>query len=144
MSEIQDDTRPVRTTTRRTLLVIGDETILFDPDKLLVSEVVAIEDQQTGAGLTWPQVMGGLAIGAGSALRACVWIMRKRSNPKLKISDVEFAWGDITQEDPDVLAEYGGIPLGEAFGDTEVAEGNDDTAVSEDPKDLTEAPPEPA
>lgn len=136
MPEETEDTRPVRNRTDRFLLIVGDEEILFDPGKLLVSEVVAIEK---AAQLVWAQVIGGLNMGNGSALQAAVWIMRKRSNPKLKLSEVEFAWGDLTNLDPDYRTEYGGIPRGEAFGDEEVADDNQpedrpqDEAPKEDP-----------
>lgn len=151
MSEFQDDTRPVRTRTDRFLLVIGDhetegaelEEILFDPDKLLVSEATAIERMTT---LTFPQLIGGLNIGAASALQAAIWVMRKRSNPKLRLQDVEFSMGDLRNLDPDYRPEYGGIPRGEAFGDdiedqvNGALEGDPDVAggnEGEAPKDLT-------
>lgn len=155
MSEIQDDTRPERTRTARFLLSLGDhsdkdaekEEILFDPDKLLVSEVVAIEK---AANLTWPQVMAGLNIGAASALRAAIWIMRKRANPKLQLHEVEFNWGELRNLDPDYRPEYGGIPRGGAFGD-DLADAVDGAIFGDDadeeaddgPKDEPTTPPLP-
>lgn len=156
MSEIQDDTRPERTRTARFLFSLGDhndkdaekEEILFDPDKLLLSEVLAIEK---AAQLTWPQVMAGLNIGAASAFQACIWVMRKRSNPKLKLSDVEFSWGDLRNLDPDYRPEYGGIPRGAAFGDdlADAVDGAifgddaDDSADGDGPKEEPTTPPLP-
>jgi len=90
-------------TTDRILLVIGDEKHLVDPGKLLLSEIVAAEK---ATGLTWPQVWVGVNQGQAQAIQAVVWLMRKRSNPKLRLSEVEFALGDYRMKDPDFDPEY--------------------------------------
>lgn len=90
-------------TTGRQLLVIGDERHLVDPDKLLLSETIAAEKATR---LTWPQIWIGLSSGQSQAIQAVIWLMRKRSNPKLKLSDVEFNYGDYALRDPDFLLEY--------------------------------------
>lgn len=107
--------------TDRQLIRIGDEDILFDPGKILLSEALAIEDKFD---LTWPQVVVGVNVARMKAVAAVVWVMRKRISPTLQPSDVEFNIGDLEILDPDKMPEYGGTP-------DEVDEG-------EAPKDSTE------
>lgn len=131
-------------TTDRLLLVIGDEKLLVDPGKLLLSEIITTEK---ATGLTWPEIWLGVNRGHMAAVQAVVWIMRKRSNPRLKLSDVEFSLGDYRQKDPDFDPDYW-VPDGpddelpesarlidEAFDPDDDAESD-----SEDPKDPTERP----
>lgn len=90
-------------TTDRVLLVIGDEHLLVDPGALLLSETIAAEKV---TGLTWPQIWIGVNTGQAQAIQAVVWLMRKRSNPKLRLSDVEFAMQDYRLKDPDFQPDY--------------------------------------
>ena len=90
-------------TTDRVLLVIEDEKYLVDPGKLLLGEIVATEKV---TGLTWPQIWVGLNQGHAQAIQAVVWLMRKRSNPKLRLSEVEFTMGDYRLKDPDFDPDY--------------------------------------
>lgn len=118
-TEYREDHRPERRRTDRHLFRItqGDdvEELLFDPPKILLSETLAME---AAFNLTWPQIIGGVAVGRTSAIAAVVWVLRKRKNPKLRPSEVEFSMEDFdASEDPDYLPEYGGLPRGEAFGD---------------------------
>ena len=114
-------------TTDRILLVIGDEKHLVDPGKLLLSEIVAAEK---ATGLTWPQVWVGVNQGQAQAIQAVVWLMRKRSNPRLRLSEVEFAMGDYRMKDPDFDPEYW-VP----DGDDDELPGEGDTAADADTED---------
>src|SRR5215207_6644416 len=89
--------------TDRNLFVIGDEEILFDPAKILLSESIAME---RATGLSWPQIVAGINNGVMVATQAAVWVMRKRSNPRLKLSEVVFNTGDYMLVDPDVHPDY--------------------------------------
>lgn len=80
------------------------EDVPFAPGKFLLAEAIAIEEE---ANLTWPQVIAGVGQFRVSALRAVIWIMRKRSNPKLKITGVVLNIEDIELLDPDDMPEYG-------------------------------------
>lgn len=91
-------------TTDRVLLVIGDdERHLVDPEKLLLSEVVAAEKL---TGMTWPEIWIGVNRGQAQAVQVVVWLMRKRSNPRVRLSDVEFSMGDYRLKDPDFDQDY--------------------------------------
>ena len=114
-------------TTDRILLVIGDEKHLVDPGKLLLSEIVAAEK---ATGLTWPQVWVGVNQGQAQAIQAVVWLMRKRSNPRLRLSEVEFALGDYRMKDPDFDPEYW------------VPDGDDDELPGDDTTEATAAAPD--
>jgi hypothetical protein len=89
--------------TDRVLLVIDDEKHLVDPSKLLLGEIIAAEK---ATGLVWPQIWVGVNAGHAQAIQAVVWLMRRRSNPKLRLSEVEFAMGDYRLKDPDFDPEY--------------------------------------
>lgn len=82
------------------------EDIEFTPGKFLLAEAIAIEHE---AGLTWPQVIAGVGAWRASAIQAVIWVMRKRSNPKLKLSGVVLSIEDIELLDPDDMPEYGAI-----------------------------------
>jgi hypothetical protein len=72
----------------------------FSPNKLLVSEIEAIE-KVTGQTFTeWAESMDRGSVGG---LRALVWILRKRyQDPTLKYRDVDFPVGWVDMEpDPD-------------------------------------------
>jgi hypothetical protein len=84
------------------------EIIRFDWKKFLNTEAIAIERK---FGLDWVQVQLGVAAGRLSAVTAIVWVIRKRSNPKLLPDEVVFNVGDYDIIDPDVDPEYGGTPL---------------------------------
>lgn len=131
------DTRPERRRTDRWLFKIGQgddvEELLFDPGKILLSETLAMEN---AASLTWPQIIAGIAMGRTSAIAAVVWVLRKRKNPKLRFVDVEFSMEDFdASEDPDYLPAYGGVPLGDAFGDERYDDTPELEDVAEGPKD---------
>ena len=119
-------------TTDRNLLIIGEEEILFDPSKILLSECVAAE---RATGLSWPQIISGLNNGLALAIQAVVWIMRKRSNPKLNLRDVEFNFGDYVLLDPDEHPDYL-IPTDEELAAQaalpQAAEPEDDTDITRD------------
>lgn len=121
--------------TDRQLLVIdhGDEQeeLLFDPGKLILAEMIAIEEQ---ANLTMPQVIVGVNAGRMSAVRAVVWILRKRKTPQLRLQDVEFTWEQYSLVDPDLHPDYMILEPGEESPFEQAAEDE-----PEDPKD--EAPP---
>ena len=125
-------------TTDRQLLVIGDEKILLDPGKLLLSEIIAAEKATQ---MTWPQIWVGVNRGHMTAIQVVVWLMRKRSNPRIRLSDVEFSYEDFWVKDPDFDPEYW-IPDGDddelpddTEPDTVPAPDDDAEPDSEDPKD---------
>lgn len=89
--------------TDRNLLCIGEEQLLFDPAKIMVSESIAME---RATGLAWPQIVAGINNGVTVAVQAAVWVLRKRSNPKLRRDEVEFNMGDYVLLDPDVHPDY--------------------------------------
>jgi hypothetical protein len=125
--------------TDRVLLVIGDERHLLDPDKLLLSEVVAAEKV---TGMTWPEIWVGINRGQAQAVQVVVWLMRKRSNPRLRLSEVEFSMGEYRLKDPDFDPDYW-IPEGDddVLPDDDTIPGDDDTEQdSGDPKDPEEQP----
>lgn len=101
----------------------------FTPGKFLLSETILIEEQ---ANLTWPQVIAGVGAWRATALRAVIWILRKRSNPKLKLSMVEMNAGSIEVVDPDDLPE-------DSEADTENLEPE---VADEAPKDLSSNEPD--
>lgn len=100
----------------------------FTPGKFLLAEAIAIEEE---AGLTWPQVIAGVGGWRVSALQAVIWILRKRKNPKLKLSGVVHNIEDLELLDPDLMPEYGGT----APADLEDEMALDDSADDEAPKD---------
>lgn len=57
--------------------------------RLMVTEVEAFEK------VTGLAMQDGLASGSATALRALVWIARKRIEPELRFSDVDFALEDL-------------------------------------------------
>lgn len=79
------------------------EDLLFDPGKIMVSETIAMENATKWA---WPQILAGVNAVSGTAIRAAVWVLRKRGNPRLKLDEVEFNMGDFTLLDPDEMEEY--------------------------------------
>lgn len=128
--------------TNRSLLVIGDEELLLEPGKLLLSEIIAAEKASQ---LTWPQILLGLDHGQARAIQTVVWILRKRHNPRLQLRDVDFSMEDYWNKDPDFLPGYW-IPDGDDDqlpGEDEPADAEQD-ADSEDPKDPEEDLPQKA
>jgi len=126
--------------TDRSLLTIGDEELMFRPDKTLLSEAIAAEKV---TGLTWPQIVYGLINGSHIAIQAVVWIMRKRSNPKLRITEVEFSMDEYRRLDPDFMPDHwvltddeDGVEV-DAEGNIIVPEAEDEPETAEDPKDST-------
>lgn len=141
----------VKLTNRQLLRIeIGGEVedLLFDPGKMLLSETIAVEKATQWS---WPQIIAGLNAGAVQAIRGVVWVMRKRSNPRLKIDDVEFSMEAYTLLDPDEEEGYW-VLASDNDPDEETTWVGDDapevepTAESdsepEDPKDSTPAPEE--
>lgn len=118
--------------TDRVLLVIGDERLLIDPGKLLLGEIVAVEK---ATGLAWPQLWGGLNLGEARSIQAMVWMMRKRSNPRLRLAEVEFAMGEYQLTDPDYDPEYW-IPE----GDDDRLPGQDDAEQETEQETYPEGP----
>lgn len=90
-------------TTDRNLFVIGDEELLFDPGKIMLSETIAME---RATGLSWVQIIAGVNNGVMIATQAAVWVLRKRKNPKLMLSEVDWGVGDFTLLDPDFHPDY--------------------------------------
>lgn len=110
------------------------EDIEFTPGKFLLAEAVAIEER---ANLTWPQVITGVGMWRASAIQAVIWILRKRSNPKLKYSDIVLSIEQIEVLDPDDMPEYGATTPGEL--EPEVAL---EPEVQDTPKDQSSNGPE--
>lgn len=101
----------------------------FTPGKFLLSETIAIEEQ---ANLTWPQVISGIGAFRTTAMRAVIWVLRKRKEPKLKLTAVELNMEDVELLDPDEMPEYGYV----APADVEPE------VTAEDPKDSGSSEPE--
>lgn len=99
------------------------------PGKFLLSETIAIEEQ---ANLTWPQVIAGVGAFRTTAMRAVIWVLRKRKEPKLKLTAVELNMEDVELLDPDEMPEYGYV----APADVEPE------VTAEDPKDSGSSEPE--
>jgi hypothetical protein len=100
----------------------------FTPGKFLLSETILVEEE---CNLTWPQVITGVGMWRASALRAVIWILRKRSNPKLKVHQVELDAGNIELLDPDDLPEYGKVTPADL----------EPEVTAEDPKDSGSSEP---
>lgn len=124
-------------TTDRVLLVIEDEKHLVDPGKLLLGETIAAEK---ATGLTWPQIWIGVNTGQTQAIQVVVWLMRKRSNPRLRLSEVEFAMGDYRLKDPDFDPDYW-IPDGDEDALPESARLIDEAFEPEDEQEPVSAAP---
>lgn len=105
------------------------EDMPFYEGKFLMAEAILAEEV---AGLTWPQVVAGVGAWRVSALRVVIWLLRKRSNPKLKITEVVLNTGDITILDPDDMPEYGAITPEELEPEVALAD-----SEPEAPKDQT-------
>lgn len=89
--------------TQRNILKFKDEQYLFDHGKILLSETIAIEKATQ---MPWPQIVLGLQGGLSTAVRAVVWVLQKRSNPKLRIEAVECSMEEYELLDPDYDPEY--------------------------------------
>lgn len=119
--------------TNRNLLKIGEEEIIFDHGKTLLSETIAAEK---AAGMTWPQILAGLQAGVSSSIRPVVWIMRKRSNPSLRISEVEFSMEEYELIDPDFEPNHW-VVVDDDYGtlDVDVVDVDDDGNRVQRPQD---------
>lgn len=73
-------------------LNIGDESYLFDPEALRNDEADALE---RALGYSFTEFGKRLRDGYTSAVTAYVWVMRRREDPKVRMSDVKFTVGDI-------------------------------------------------
>ena len=68
----------------------------FDPSRLMVAELGAIEQVTGLSGMTaFGEALNNYS---ASALRALIWVLRKRSDPPLRYDAVDFAVGDISVE----------------------------------------------
>lgn len=76
------------------------KTYAFDEDKIMNVEAMAIE-QATGQ--PWLGIVQGLEKGSLTSFTAIVWILRKREEPWLQFTDVEFKVGELGagDEEPD-------------------------------------------
>jgi hypothetical protein len=69
----------------------------FDPSRLMVAELDAIEKVTGLSGLT---AFGeALNAGSASALRSLLWVVRKRQDPALRYEAVDFALADLAITD---------------------------------------------
>ena len=81
----------------------GDRTkYVFDYQKLMNVEAIAIEKV---CKLTVGDLLVGMATKSLLAVTAVVWVLRKRNEPRLQFSDVEFSVGECELVDPDELEE---------------------------------------
>lgn len=115
----------------------------FTPGKFLMSETILIEEQ---CNLTWPQVITGIGTWRTTALRAVIWALRKRSNPKLKLHTVEMDIGNIQVLDPDDMPEYGYVAPADLEPEVELAEPEapkDESSDEPAPQDTPISPPLP-
>jgi len=64
----------------------------FKPAKVSAFEAEAVED---ATGMDWDDVTTKLLKGNVKARRALLWMMLKRTHPKLKFSDVSFSLGEL-------------------------------------------------
>jgi hypothetical protein len=110
----------------------------FTPGKFLLSETILVEEE---VNLTWPQVIAGVGAWRASALRGVIWILRKRSNPKLKLHEVELDAGNIELLDPDDMPEYGYVAPADLEPEV-IEEGPKDESLTE-PDDQTPPPENP-
>jgi len=74
------------------------KTYEFSVSKLMNVEAIAIEKQ---TGLTVAGLLAGMFGKSAVAITAVVWVLRKRSEPRLRYDEVEFSIGDCDIEDPD-------------------------------------------
>lgn len=71
----------------------GGEEERYDTRKLLTSEASIAAK---AAGKTWPGIREGLNEDDPDAMRAVAWVMRKRTNPQLRIGDFDPAVDELT------------------------------------------------
>lgn len=76
-------------------LTIDGEVYDFDPGKLTNVEGMAIE---TVTGLMFSEWAEALQKGSMTAQTALVWVVKKRQNPTLRFSEVEFSMDSIEVE----------------------------------------------
>ena len=74
-------------------LNIGEESYPFDPEQLRNDEADALERT---LGYSFTEFGKRLRGGYTSAVTAYVWVMRRREDPKVRMSDVRFTVGDIS------------------------------------------------
>ena len=74
-------------------LNIGEESYPFDPESLRNDEADALE---RALGYSFTEFGKKLRGGYTSAVTAYVWIMRRREDPKVRMSDVQFTLSDIS------------------------------------------------
>ena len=76
-------------------LKIGDETYPLNTNALRNDEADAVE---RALGYSIAEFEQRLKAGWSSALTAYIWIMRRRNDPKLRLSDVKFTLSDVDTE----------------------------------------------
>ena len=89
---------------------INDWSCEYDPSKILNVEAIAA---QKVTGLGWAEWLDALGKGDMTALTALVWVLRKRTEPELRFTDVSFPIGDVEYEDDDEVAEVPTPPADE-------------------------------
>lgn len=89
-------------------LTIDGQEYDFDPDSLTNKDAAAIEK---ATGSTFNAWIDALNSGSITALTALVWTIQKRTNPALRIDDVEFRLADVAPEE-----ETDEVPLPDATG----------------------------
>jgi hypothetical protein len=135
--------------TQRNLLRIGDENLIFEHGKMLLSETIAVEK---ATGLSWPQVIVGLQNGATQAVRGVVWVLRKRHNNRLRLDEVDFSMEDYELLDPDFEPDYwvvledgdpNGVLVTDSGAPADVKDVADNTEEVQDTPAAPKADPEP-
>jgi hypothetical protein len=76
-------------------LIVNDETLDFDAKSITNREAMALE---AAVGMTFGQFTDALKKQSALAMTGMVWLAQRRSNPKLKFSEVEFTFGDLKVE----------------------------------------------
>ena len=101
---------------------VGDVVYEYDPGEITNDDGIAVEKVMNCTFDQWNQK---LSDGSMQAMTALVWLLQRKDNPGLRISDVHFKMGDIKPikeddevEDPDnptVVAEL--VPGGKTADD---------------------------
>jgi hypothetical protein len=81
-------------------ITVGGDSYEFDFENPSNREVMAIERVSGQTLLEW---LNALQAGSVTALTQIVWVCQKRTNPQLKLADVEFRVGDFTIDHGDTV-----------------------------------------
>lgn len=76
-------------------LTLDGKTYDYYPHLMMNVEAIAVEEK---AGLTLAELGRQLVKGSAKAVTAILWVMRKRSEPALRYTDVTYPIGDLTME----------------------------------------------